>query len=163
ASFIANLIELSLLRSEASTMRLPSLTISPPMIAGSTFISICTSCLVTALRASLRAARWGSESFSATVTWAVTSPLCPAPRARPRGAVGGEQGAPGDRGALGGEEREKLRPHPADPGLVEHALERLGLVVGGEHRASHQAAQILAVGEQRLEALEIRLHGVDRL
>ena len=36
ASFIACLIALSLVRSELSTMREPSLTISPPMIAGST-------------------------------------------------------------------------------------------------------------------------------
>ena len=34
ASFIASLIALSLVRSEVSTMRLPSLTTSPPMIAG---------------------------------------------------------------------------------------------------------------------------------
>ncbi len=40
ASFIANLIELSLVRSEESTMRLPSLTTSPPMIAGSIVRSI---------------------------------------------------------------------------------------------------------------------------
>src|SRR6185312_14651066 len=35
ASFIACLIALSLVRSELSTMREPSLTVSPPMIAGS--------------------------------------------------------------------------------------------------------------------------------
>ena len=39
ASFIANLIELSLVRSEVSTMRLPTLTISPPMMAGSILTS----------------------------------------------------------------------------------------------------------------------------
>src|SRR5262249_42105262 len=36
ASFIACLIAFSLVRSELSTMRLPNLTIRPPMIAGST-------------------------------------------------------------------------------------------------------------------------------
>src|SRR6185437_7975445 len=39
ASFIANLIELSLVRSELSTIRLPTLTISPPIMAGSTSTS----------------------------------------------------------------------------------------------------------------------------
>src|SRR5262245_41324506 len=75
ASFIANLIALSLVRSEESTMRLPSLTTSPPMIAGSTSMSTWTSCLVTDLSASLSVARCASDSFSATVTCAVTSPL----------------------------------------------------------------------------------------
>ncbi len=47
ASFIACLIELSLVRSEESTIRLPSLTTSPPMIAGSTFTFRSTSFPVT--------------------------------------------------------------------------------------------------------------------
>ena len=64
-SFIASLIAFSLVRSEASTMRLPSLTISPPMIDGSTFTSTCTSFLVTALSASLMAARCASLGVSA--------------------------------------------------------------------------------------------------
>src|SRR5262249_43329746 len=41
-SFIACLIELILVRSELSTMRLPSFTTSPPMIEGSTLTAICT-------------------------------------------------------------------------------------------------------------------------
>src|SRR6185312_14852916 len=52
ASFIANLIVLSLVRSDASTMREPTFTFSPPMIAGSTTTSIRTSLPVTALSAS---------------------------------------------------------------------------------------------------------------
>src|SRR5262249_28056910 len=51
ASFIACLIELSLVRSELSTMRLPSLSTSPPMIDGSTFTLSATSLPVTDLRA----------------------------------------------------------------------------------------------------------------
>src|SRR5258708_2451661 len=47
ASFIACLIELSLVRSELSTMRLPSLSTSPPMIDGSTFTLSDTSLPVT--------------------------------------------------------------------------------------------------------------------
>src|SRR5712692_3131350 len=81
-SFIACLIELSLVRSELSTIRLPSLTMRPPMIEGSTFTSTCTSLPVTALSASLSAARCRSPSVSATVTCAVTSPLWRATRLR---------------------------------------------------------------------------------
>ena len=51
ASFIACLIELSLVRSEVSTMRLPSLTTSPPMMAGSILMSRSTSLPLTALSA----------------------------------------------------------------------------------------------------------------
>src|SRR5216684_4024629 len=47
ASFIACLIELSLVRSELSTMRLPSLSTSPPMMEGSTFTLSATSLPVT--------------------------------------------------------------------------------------------------------------------
>ena len=48
ASFIACLIALSLVRSELSTMRLPSFTTSPPMMAGSILISRSTSLPLTA-------------------------------------------------------------------------------------------------------------------
>src|SRR6201998_1846416 len=75
ASFIACLIELSLVRSELSTMRLPSLTMRPPMIAGSTFTLRVTSLPVTDFSAVLRASRFFSFSASATVTSAVASPL----------------------------------------------------------------------------------------
>src|SRR5712664_1869937 len=75
ASFIACLIELSLVRSELSTMRLPSLTTRPPMIAGSTFTLSATSLPVTVFSAVFRASRFLSLSRSATVTSAVASPL----------------------------------------------------------------------------------------
>src|SRR5215813_3238417 len=82
ASCIATLIALSLVRSELSTMREPSLTTRPPISEGSTFTCICTSFLVAAASASLMAARCASLGFSATVTSAVTSPLCLATSAR---------------------------------------------------------------------------------
>src|SRR5262249_60441589 len=81
-SFIAFLIELSLVRSDVSTMREPSLTMSPPMIAGSTFTSTCTSFLVTSTSASLIAASCESLGRSASVTSAVTSALWLAGSAR---------------------------------------------------------------------------------
>src|SRR6202012_6066575 len=82
ASFIACLIELSLVRSELSTMRLPSLTTRPPIMEGSTFTLSATSLPVTDFSAVLRASRFLSLRFSATVTSAVASPLNLATRAR---------------------------------------------------------------------------------
>src|ERR1019366_7063888 len=82
ASFIACLIELSLVRSELSTMRLPSLTTRPPMIEGSTFTLSATSLPVTDFSAVFRASRFLSLSFSATVMSAVASPLNLATSAR---------------------------------------------------------------------------------
>src|SRR6185437_4584502 len=82
ASFIACLIELSLVRSELSTMRLPSLTTSPPMIEGSTFTLRVTSLPLTCFSATFRASRFLSDSGSATVTSALASPLNRATSAR---------------------------------------------------------------------------------
>src|SRR6185436_559718 len=76
ASFIACLIALSLVRSELSTMREPSLTVSPPMIAGSILTCRSTDCSpVIDLRALLISSRRASDNCSATVTCAVTSPF----------------------------------------------------------------------------------------
>src|SRR6266581_2880047 len=82
ASFIACLIELSLVRSELSTMRLPSLTTRPPMMEGSTFTLSATSLPVTDFSAVFSASRFFSLSCSATVTSAVASPLYFATSAR---------------------------------------------------------------------------------
>src|SRR6201996_1204690 len=82
ASFIACLIELSLVRSELSTMRLPSLTTRPPIMEGSTFTLSATSLPVTDFSAVFRASRFLSLRASATVTSAVASPLNLATRAR---------------------------------------------------------------------------------
>src|SRR4029450_441166 len=82
ASFIACLIELSLVRSELSTMRLPSVSTKPPMIEGSTFTLSATSLPVTDFSAVFSASRFFSLSASATVTSAVASPLYFATSAR---------------------------------------------------------------------------------
>src|SRR6185436_20826769 len=79
ASFIANLIELSLVRSDASTMRDPTLTFSPPMIEGSTVTSTCTSLPVTCLSASRISFIRASLSGSAPGTSACPRPFCRAP------------------------------------------------------------------------------------
>src|ERR1700693_2726166 len=64
-SFIACLRAVSLVRSEVSTIRLPSLTTSPPMMAGSTFTSTFTSLPVTSCKVPRTTSRWASESRSA--------------------------------------------------------------------------------------------------
>src|SRR5204863_8929374 len=63
ASFMAYLIELSLVRSEESSMRLPSLTISPPIIAGWMRMLRSTSLLVTVFRAPFSALSCVSASL----------------------------------------------------------------------------------------------------
>src|ERR1700733_820585 len=82
ASFMACFIALSLVRSEASTMRLPSLTTSPPIMAGSILTSRSTSLPLTALRAARNAARCSGFNCSATVTLAVASPFSRATSSR---------------------------------------------------------------------------------
>ena len=57
----------------------------------------------------------------------------------------------------------KLGREPADAGLVEHALQRLDLLLGGEHRAAHQPLQIGAFGDQRVETVEVGLDRVERM
>src|SRR3984957_7374656 len=74
-SFIRVRIELSLVLSEPSTMREPSLTISPPMIEGSVFTDISTSLPpVTPFSASFSAATWESDRAAALVTSARATP-----------------------------------------------------------------------------------------
>ena len=148
---------LSLVRSDVSTMRLPSFTISPPMIDGSTFTSICTSFLVTALSASLIAARCASVGFSATVIVAVVSPLWLGDQ-RPEAA---DHVGRGEQPAVRRDDLEEARREPLDAGLVEHGRQRPGLLLGGEDRAAHQPLQIGTLGDQRVETVEIGFDRVD--
>ena len=158
-SFIASLIALSLARSEVSTMRLPSLTISPPMTEGSTFTSTCTSFLVTALSASLIA-----------VSCASLGCLGHRDRGRHLALVAGHQLAEGAHDLAHREQPPVRRHHqqealgePADAGLVEHRRKRPGLLLGGENGAAHQPLQVGALGNQRVETIEIGTHGVERM
>ena len=73
-SFMASLRELSLVLSDPSIMRLPTLRISPPMRSGSTFVSSATSLSSDFLSAFLSAVICASDSGSALVTSAATSP-----------------------------------------------------------------------------------------
>ena len=57
----------------------------------------------------------------------------------------------------------KLAASPPIPALSSTRRQRLALLLGGEHGAADQAAQILALGDERIEALEIGTHRIDRL
>src|SRR5690606_12284112 len=73
-SFMAVWMAESLVFREASTMRLPSCTMMPPMIDGSTLRSILTSLEVTAFSAAFTSFICAADRGSATVTLAVSSP-----------------------------------------------------------------------------------------
>ena len=160
ASFIACLIALSLVRSELSTMRLPSLTISPPMIAGSTLTLRSTALSpVTDLSAALSASRCASEQLFGDRDLGGDLALQRAtslrkPRIMSRTA---------NSRRLAAIELQEIGGEAADAGLVEHGGERLALLLGAEHRAAHQAVQIGALGDQRVELFQIGPHRVDRL
>ena len=78
-------------------------------------------------------------------------------------AIGPHHVAHREQPAVRGHELEEFRRQPADAGAVEHGGQRLQLLVGGKHRAAHQTVEIGAFGDERIEALEIGLHRVDRV
>src|SRR5690606_7730789 len=73
-SFSASLSEASLVLSDVSIWREPSLTIRPPRIEGSTVTESETSLPATSLSAALSSVCWAAESSCAEVTSAETSP-----------------------------------------------------------------------------------------
>ena len=158
ASFIACLIALSLVRSEVSTMREPSLTVSPPMIAGS-ILTLRSTVLspVIDLSALLSASRWLSDSFSATVTSALTSPFQRATSLRKSRIMS----RTANSRRLDVTNSRKFAASPAMPALSSTAASALRLLVGAEHRAAHQPMQVRAVRNHGVEFFEIGLHRVD--
>src|SRR5690606_27134453 len=72
--FIASCSRCSLVRSELSIMRDPTLTISPPIRAGSTFVSMATVEPIAFFNASVSAFSWVLVRALAEETSAVTSP-----------------------------------------------------------------------------------------
>src|SRR5262245_1936678 len=59
--------------------------------------------------------------------------------------------------------QQELGGDPRNAGAREHRGERPHLVLGREYRAAHQAVQIGTLGNERIEAVEIRLHPVERV
>src|SRR5579871_1324899 len=84
--------------------------------------------------------------------------------------VAGDEGAKhpyhlayGEETSLLGDDAEEFRREPADFRLFENRRERVFLFLGGEYRALHQALQIFAVFDPRVEAVEIGPDGIKRL
>ena len=127
------------------------------MIAGSTLTSTCTSCLVTALSASLIAARCASLGCLGERHLRGHLALVAGDQ-RP---VGPDHVAHREQPPVRRHQLEEVGREPADADLVEHGGEGRDLLLGGEHRAAHQAREVGTVGDQRLEPLEIGLDGVD--
>ena len=141
-------------------MRLPSLTTSPPMIAGSTLMSRSTSLPLTALSA--RAQRgemfvlelFGDRDFGGRLAFVLGDQL----------AIGPHHVAHREQPAVGGHELEEFRRQAADSGAVEHG----GRAPATAHRrkkpgCAPDGSRSATFGNQRVEALEIGLHCVDRV
>ena len=142
-------IALSLVLSEPSTMREPSLTMRPPMIEGSTLTSSSTSLPPETAR---------SDSFSAAILASVKAGGAGDLGARHAAgrvvelAVIRDHVADGEQAALGRDEADEIGGDAGDARLSEDRVERLDLVGGGEHRAAHQPLQVGAFGDQGVEA-----------
>ena len=76
-------------------------------------------------------------------------------------AVGPDHVRQGEEPAVGGREADEVAGQPADPGLRQHGLDRLDLVLGREGRAAHEAPQVGALGQQGVEPVEPLGHRVD--
>ena len=160
ASFIAILIALSLVRRELSTMRLPTLTISPPMMAGSILTSKSMSLPpVTDLSALLSASTFCVAELLGDGDLRGDLALV----AGNQRAIAADHVAHGEQPPVGGDDAQEVGGDALDAGLVEDGAERGQLLVGAEHRAAHQAGKIGVAGNQRVERVEILLDRIGRL
>ncbi len=140
-------------------MRLPSLTTSPPMMAGSTLM--CEIDVLAADRMKRAFQRgdmvvlelFGNRDLGGGLALVVSDQL----------AERLDHIAHGKQPAVGRNELEEFCRKPADAGALEHRRKRLQLLVGGEDRAANQPHQVGAFGDKRSEAVQVRLHRVDRV
>ena len=141
-------------------MRLPSLTTSPPIMAGSILMSRSTSLPLTDLSAARSASMCSSLSFSATVTSAVASPLCCATSSR----NASDHVAHREQTAVRGHELEKFRREAADAGALAAPRRAPATCSSAENTGLRtRRAKIGAFGNERVEAFEVRFHRVDRI
>ncbi len=56
---------------------------------------------------------------------------------------------------------KKLPAETADPGLGQDGDDRLFLLLGREDRAAHEALEVVALGNQGAEPVEVGLHRID--
>ncbi len=151
-SFMRVRIELSLVLIEASTMRLPSRTMMPPMISGSTFMSSSTRL----------AARGVGEGLLEGLELGVAERLRHRDLGARHAAVGiverqevADHRPHREEAALGGDEQQEVRREARDADPLEHGLQGAGLVVGREDGAADQELQVGVGIDQGVEALQI--------
>ena len=148
-SFMAKRIALSLVFSEPSTMREPSLTIRPPTIDGSSLD----------VEIDLAAARGGPQLVLERRELGVGE----RGRARDFGvrhaavrvvelAIVRDHLADEEQAALDVTRRTKFAAMPVMSAPAQDRVERLELIVGGEHRTSDEPLEIGAFGDERVEA-----------
>ena len=150
-SFMRRRIALSLVFSEPSTMREPSLTTSPPMIDGSTL----------AVRRDVLAAGSGAQRVLEGGDIGVAERLgagdLSAGDAGERvieRVIAADHVADGEQPSLGGDQLDEVGGDAGNAGLIEDRAQRLDLLAARKHRAAHQALQVFAFGDQRVEAGE---------
>ena len=137
-SFMATLSELSLVRSEVSTMRLPTLTTSPPSRLDRPAPPSMTSLPSAALSACFSAVTCASVSFEAAVTAALVSPRWRASMARKARIMSGTA----NRRRFLATSRRKFLVSPSIFELLQDGGERPALLLGGEDRALDQPRQV---------------------
>jgi hypothetical protein len=128
-------IELSLVLSELSTMREPSWTTSPPMIAGSTLIAISTLPPPEISVSHLRP----RDTFSRIIEQIETTDHV------------GDREEP----ALGRDKLDEIRRGSADLHLREKGGERFHLIIGGKNRALDETLEVGAILHQLREGGKI--------
>src|SRR5262249_44172501 len=76
---------------------------------------------------------------------------------------GADDGGQGRRAAVLGQKAQELHGQRREAGLGGDRLQSLALLLGGEGGRGDQPGEVLALGEQRLQPLEVAQHGFERL
>src|SRR5229473_3352186 len=148
----------SLLLSDASIMREPTLMMRPPNRLASTWRSTAT-LRPTALRnCSSTAARCAGDRSWAAITEAVTSPRRSASRRRKLALISGST----KRRRLRASSPRKFRVS-GESCACGNGLDGLALLLARQHRAADQAAELSAVAQHGAQRLEVGGHGVEFL
>ena len=145
--FIATLRLLSLVRSELSIMRLPTLTIRPPSRLGSTRVLICTFLPIEAFSVSYSTCICAGVRAWAVATSAVTSPRSRASRARKVLRMS----ATANRRRLRAISLKKLPVRPEMPALLEQ----------GRQRRGWSSAEITGLRTSRRKSSLVVQHGLE--
>ena len=157
--FITNCNRCSFDFSELSIMRLPTLTIRPPMRLASVFRSTATLPPTARLSASVTAAVWASLERHRRGD----AGRHLAAAARELAEIGVDHVDQSEEAAVLGDQRHEAAHQIADPGLLQHGRHGLALIGAGEDGAAHEAAQIGALFDHGLDGLQIRRDGIELL